>query len=57
LQTVNVISPIKWSILSLEGAMWRGLSWGEILFPLAIQLAIGGIFFALAIWMIRKQEI
>jgi ABC-2 type transport system permease protein len=57
LQTASDISPIKWSILGMEGAMWRGLSWGEMLAPIGIQLAIGVACFALGVWRVKRQEL
>src|SRR5262249_44200311 len=41
MQTASSISPIKWGIVSLEGAIWRGFNLEEMLVPCAILLAIG----------------
>jgi ABC-2 type transport system permease protein len=40
-------SPVKWSILSLEGAIWRGFTPAEMLLPCAILVAIGMVCLAL----------
>lgn len=46
MQSLSVISPIRWSILALEGAIWRGFTPAEMLQPCGILLAIGlGAFF------------
>ena len=37
----SVVSPIKWSILSIEGAIWREFSLAEMLLPCGILLAFG----------------
>ncbi len=34
-------SPVKWSILAVEGAVWRGFTLSEMLQPCVILLAIG----------------
>lgn len=55
LQAASDISPIKWTILGMEGAMWRGLSWGEMFWPIGIQVAIGAICFTLGVWRVKRQ--
>ncbi len=40
--TLSQFSPVKWSILSLEGAIWRGFSPTEMLLPCGILLLTGG---------------
>lgn len=35
------ISPVKWGILALEGATWRGLHWDELIRPLALLTGFG----------------
>jgi ABC-2 type transport system permease protein len=41
MQKVSHISPIKWSIVVLDGAVWRGYTPAQMLTPCAILLAIG----------------
>jgi ABC-2 type transport system permease protein len=53
LLTVGNISPVKWAILALEGAMWRGFSVTEMLMPASILLAFGACCFALGIRGLR----
>jgi ABC-2 type transport system permease protein len=40
-------SPVKWSILSLEGAIWRGFTAAEMMLPCAILLGVGAACLAL----------
>ncbi len=40
-------SPVKWAILALEGAIWRGFTTSEMLLPCGILLAVGAFGFAL----------
>ncbi len=46
LQAVSHFSPVKWAILSMEGAIWRGFSYTEMLLPCAVLVAIGALCFA-----------
>ncbi len=41
IQQFSVISPIKWSILAIEGAVWRGFSFSEMLMPCSILVGVG----------------
>ena len=44
-------SPVKWSILALEGAIWRDFTLSEMLLPCIILVAVGAT--SLAIGSIR----
>ncbi len=41
MQSVSHASPVKWSILALEGALWRGFDLGEMALPCGVLVAIG----------------
>jgi ABC-2 type transport system permease protein len=41
MRPLSQASPVKWSILSLEGAIWRGFTPTEMLVPCGVLLAIG----------------
>ena len=56
MQTASNISPIKWGIIGLEGAVWRGFNLEEMLVPCAILLAIGSICFVLGIKNLARIE-
>jgi ABC-2 type transport system permease protein len=43
---VSNVSPVKWAILAIEGATWRGFSPAEMALPCAILLAVGVVSFA-----------
>lgn len=51
--TVSGISPAKWAILALEGALWRGFSPVEMTLPLGILLATGALGLALGARLFR----
>lgn len=56
MQTISHVSPIKWSIYALEGAIWRGFSANEMMLPCAILLGIGAACFAIGVRAFRWFE-
>ncbi len=48
------ISPFKWSILAIEGAMWRGFELGDMWLPCLILVGIGCAFFGVGVLMFRR---
>jgi len=54
---ISHFSPVKWGILAMEGAIWRGFSVGELLVPCAVLLGIGAAFFALGVLMLRRARL
>jgi ABC-2 type transport system permease protein len=46
LQGLASVSPVKWGILALEGAVWRDFSFQEMLVPCGILVALGLACFA-----------
>jgi ABC-2 type transport system permease protein len=56
LRSFSHISPVKWSIFALEGAIWRNFSLTEMISPCLILLAIGTAAFLLGVVMLRRQE-
>ncbi len=45
--TLSSLSPLKWTVLALEGAIWRGFTLQEMLFPCGVLAAIGVLCFIL----------
>ena len=43
MQKLAVLSPIRWGILSIEGAIWREFSYAELLLPCAILIGVGSL--------------
>ncbi|HSR51687.1 MAG TPA: ABC transporter permease [Acidobacteriota bacterium] len=54
MQSVSHISPVKWAILAMEGALWRGFTPQDMLLPCAILTAIGAAFFTLGIFTFKE---
>lgn len=52
--TVGHLSPIKWSILAFEGAIWRGFSASEMLLPCAILVGFGAACFAIGVRGLKR---
>jgi ABC-2 type transport system permease protein len=44
---ISHFSPVKWSILSLEGAIWRGFSLDEMLLPCGALVLTGAVCLAI----------
>lgn len=49
MQGLGDISPVKWAILAMEGAIWRGFSISEMLLPWAVLAGFGVVFFAIGV--------
>lgn len=56
MSTASSFSPVKWGIYSLEGAIWRGFSFNEMLQPCGILVAIGLVGFAIGIQLLKRRE-
>lgn len=46
MQTASNFSPLKWTVLSIEGAIFRGFTFWEMMTPCAVLIAIGIVSFA-----------
>jgi ABC-2 type transport system permease protein len=57
MQTVSNISPTKWNIVALEGAIWRGNSLVEMLLPCGVLIAIGLAGFGLGVRFLSRQKV
>jgi len=55
LSSVSDLSPVKWSILALEGALWRGFTPAEMLRPASVLVAIGVVGFLSGAWLFRRS--
>ncbi len=38
---INSLSPVKWSVLAIEGAIWRGFDLSDMMLPVAVLLIAG----------------
>jgi ABC-2 type transport system permease protein len=56
MQTASVVSPIRWAILALEGAIWRGFTPLEMLKPCLILTVIGVVGFVVGSRAMGRAE-
>jgi ABC-2 type transport system permease protein len=56
MQTVSNVSPVKWGILALEGATWRGFSAAEMALPLGVLVLVGLAGLGLGVRLFRGGE-
>ncbi len=56
LRPFSHISPVRWSIFALEGAIWRNFRFTEMISPCLVLLAIGVTAFSLGVIMLRRQD-
>jgi len=56
MKSLSDLSPVKWAILSFEGATWRNFSYAELMLPFGIMLALGVVCFLAGARMIRLEE-
>lgn len=54
MKTLSDFSPAKWTVLALEGSIWRGFTLAEMLAPCAILLAVGAVCFALGGFVLSR---
>lgn len=57
MQTMALISPIRWAIVTLEGAIWRQYSLFDMLLPIAVCLSLAALGYLLAIRQFERDWI
>ncbi|MEC9188652.1 MAG: ABC transporter permease, partial [Planctomycetota bacterium] len=55
LQLASVVSPITWSILAIEGAIWRQYTMAEMVFPCLILIGIGATGFVIGTQVLSRK--
>ena len=53
--TMSHVCPVKWGVLALEGAIWRGFDLAEMLLPWGILLSVGVSSFALGARILSRR--
>jgi ABC-2 type transport system permease protein len=56
IQKFSVISPIKWGILSIEGAIWREFTLAEMALPCAVMLTVGALGLVVGTAILSRSE-
>ncbi|MBX3405819.1 MAG: ABC transporter permease [Phycisphaeraceae bacterium] len=55
IRTLSVVSPIRWSLLALEGGVFRGFSMAQMAAPCGVLLGIGAMSFAVGARLFRPD--
>lgn len=56
MQTMGSVSPVKWSMQALDGAIWRNATLSEMALPCGVLVAIGVVTFFLGTRLFRWSE-
>ena len=56
MQTASQVSPVRWSIIAIEGAIWRDFTAQQMLLPCAVLVGIGLVGFAVGVKVFRWTE-
>lgn len=56
MQAAGNFSPVKWGILALEGAIWRGFTWADMSLPCGILLAVGVLCFGVGARLFARTD-
>jgi ABC-2 type transport system permease protein len=54
--TLSHFSLVKWGVLAVEGAIWRGFSWSEMALPLGILVAVGALGLAIGAQRLERAQ-
>jgi ABC-2 type transport system permease protein len=57
MRNISHLSPVKWGIFAMEGAIWRDFSVTEMLLPCGILIALAFVFFSLGVLMLRRVRL
>lgn len=55
MQSVGMASPVTWTVVAVENAVFRGATWGQQALPLLILLAIGGVGTGIGAWLFSRS--
>lgn len=53
---ISQLSPVRWSIVALEGSLWRGFSFAEQSFSVAVLIAFSLLFLTLGFFQLKRQQ-
>ncbi len=56
LRMFSDLSPVKWSVLALEGAIWRDFAFSEMLLPCGVLLGIGGACLTAGVMVLARSR-
>jgi len=53
---IGSFSPVKWSVLAIEGAIWRGFAPADMLQPVFILCAVGLVGFIIGTMILARRD-
>lgn len=56
LVTISNFSPVKWGVLAIEGGVWRGFSYSDMMLPVGMLLGIGILTFTLGVRILARRD-
>jgi ABC-2 type transport system permease protein len=56
MQTASMVSPVRWVVIALEGAIWRGFSPAQMALPCGILLGLAVVTFAFGTRMMKWTQ-
>jgi ABC-2 type transport system permease protein len=56
LLAVGSFSPVKWSVLAIEGAVWRGFSAADMAQPVIILCTVGLVGFIVGTMILARRD-
>ena len=56
LQKVSVVSPVRWAISAIEGAIWREFSFSEMLTPCGVLIGFGVSGIVLGTFLLQRRN-
>jgi ABC-2 type transport system permease protein len=56
MQHASMLSPIRWSTVAMEGAIWRGYTPMEMLQPVAVLVVIGAVAFGAGVLVLARSR-
>jgi ABC-2 type transport system permease protein len=56
MQRLGNVSPVKWAVYSMEGAIWRGFSVGQMLVPCAVLVGIGAAGYVVGAALLSRRD-
>jgi ABC-2 type transport system permease protein len=56
METLSHLSPVRWSIIALEGAIWRDFSYAEMVQPCLLLVVVGAACYTAGVWIFSRTD-
>ena len=54
---LSTVSPVHWGVYSIEGAVWRGLTFGQLLPAYCVLAGVGVVGFGVGAFVLSRREV